>query len=103
MTDREWRQIELEAERDAKATLQAEEETPLPPLSQIAWAERGYGGATDRFSSVHRVADGSARTQTTLCGEFVPAPILRVPSVLLRRLEPCRHCELRYTNQAEAA
>jgi hypothetical protein len=98
---RGWRQIELEAMEESRATLILEETLVLPPGSLTAWTEARHGH-TDGFSVVHRVGQAIAGVATTLCGEVVPEPIKRVAlsAGLVRALGRCRYCENRYVERA---
>lgn len=89
-----------------KQALEAEGET-LALGQPVAWAERRFG-RTDGLSVVHR-AGGAALAMTsdqhTLCGEVVPAAILRValsPN-LCRSLGRCRYCDEAYTKTGPQA
>ncbi len=102
--DRGWRQVELEAIEESRATLALEEAVVLPAGSLVAWTE-GMHGHTNGFSPVHRVGQAIAGTATTLCGAVVPEPIKRVAlsGPLVRALGRCRYCENRYVDRKDAA
>lgn len=97
----DFRSIQQDA---CKQALEAEGET-LPLGQPVAWAERRFG-RTDGLSVVHRAGDAAlsmTSDQRTLCGETVPAAILRValsPN-LVRSLGRCRYCDEAYTKPAQ--
>lgn len=90
----DWPEIEREARAEALAALHADEVTPLEHGRLVAWAECRFG-RTDRFSNVHRVGAPFGEAAMTLCGEVVPAAIVRLPLTpgLVRTLGRCRYCE----------
>lgn len=104
MTDLSWLQIESEARAQVRAELDREMVTPLQPGATVAWALTRFGH-TDGLSAVHRVGDPLGDQPTTLCGDLVPDPILRVPLSprLIRTLGNCKYCESVHALKAFAA
>lgn len=102
-TQFDWRRIQ----RDAIAVALEIEGVALPLGQSVAWAERRFG-RTDGLSTVHRADEADpndVESQHTLCGDRVPAPILRLalsPN-LVRTLGRCRFCEAEYQRHLQSA
>lgn len=97
--DTEWERIEREAYAQSREDAVMAEHTPMEFGRPVAWSECRFG-RTDSLSLVHREQD-----DRTLCGELVPAPILRVALTpnLVRTLGKCRYCETAFAQKGRAA
>lgn len=100
----DWHRIEAEAREQNRATLVAADGVPLVHGSVVAWSEC-RNGKTNDLSLVHRVGELVGDTNLTLCGEIIPAPLLRLPlsAPFIRVLGRCRYCEEAYVKHGVAA
>lgn len=101
----DWRAIEHEAREQALADLQAVEAQPLPRGHLVAWSECTTWGHTNGLSLVHRAGDPIQGEAATLCGEKIPAPVMRIALTwgLVDSLGRCRYCEDAYMQKGNAA
>ena len=100
----EWTAIEREARHQVRAELIAEDAVRLTLGAAIAWRECRFGKTND-LSLVHRVGESIGDATMSLCGELIPAPLLRLPLTpnFIHALGRCRYCEDAYTKRGAAA
>ncbi len=91
--DRGWRQVELDAQAQASADLQALERTPLEFGQHIAWSE-SLLGRTNGFTALHQVGKPQFGRDYTTCGEIIPPPVRWLPMspAVARTMPRCRYC-----------
>lgn len=99
-----WQAIEREARDQVRAALVAEEGAPLEYGHTVAWVECSYG-RTDSLGRVHRAGATTRDGQLTLCGEEIPAALLRLPLTpnFAASLGRCRRCDDVYVEKRAAA
>lgn len=87
-----WRRVEAEALAQVRSEI--DQNTPIQPGTPVAWSLTRFG-RTDGFSAVHRAGETIGDLATTLCGDLVPEPILRLALSprLIRHLGSCKYCE----------
>lgn len=100
----EWQRIEREAREQAREYIQATELRPLEHGQPVAWAECRFGRTND-LSLVHRAGEETSGATFTLCGELVPAVVMRVALTpnLARTLGRCRYCEQEHAKTSKEA
>lgn len=99
----EWRVIERAARKQVRADLEAIEAMPLSWGGAVAWVEC-INRKTDALSAIHRAGDPMKAQRTTLCGEVIPAAILRLAlsADLIRVMGRCKYCEALYVQKGAA-